>query len=143
MAVVVTKDFLDGAPWDEAKAVTSFTANSNDPNVTSTRNGLKTSGVYEDEEIYTTVLRERQRGARNLTELSNDECRASFGSDNLQSPYLNVLIIANQTSDDSFLTGEMHFPEWGANGAPWFRNDVLQYGYYPRILPARNRRTPD
>lgn len=128
LTAVVTEGFVAGESWNETNALEVFTAKSNDGSL---NNDLKTSWGYRNTSIYTSVLRELQHGAQNLTKLSNDECQNAFGSNDLQSPYLNVLVITNHTSNDSFLTGEIHYPEWGSNGAPWFRTVMQPNSYFP------------
>jgi hypothetical protein len=61
-----------------------------------------------------------QNRSSNLTKLTNSECQSAFGTPKVQSPYLNVLVVTNYTSRDSFIDGLLYYPESGMESLLWF-----------------------
>jgi hypothetical protein len=65
-----------------------------------------------------------QNSSSNLTKLTNSECQSAFGTTKVQSPYLNVLVVTNYTSNDSFINGLIYYPETGMESIPWFNKNA-------------------
>jgi len=60
----------------------------------------------------------------NLMKLSNSECQSAFGTSKVQSPYLNVLVVTNYTSNNAFIDGLLSYPESGISSLPWFNENT-------------------
>lgn len=108
LAAAVTEEFLDGGAWNQTIANHTFTSAGN--------------SQYNDNtpQSYMEILSEMQNSTSSLINLTNDECQSAFGTANLQSPYLNVLLVTNYTQSDSFIDGLLHYPEWETNYMAWF-----------------------
>ena len=108
LAAAVTEDFLDGSSWNETIANATFTQRAN------------AQYNKETNQNFLGVLSEMQNSSSGLVQLDNDKCQSAYGTNTLGSPYLNVLLITNYTSNDSFVDGLLHYPEWATNYMPWF-----------------------
>ncbi|KUJ07684.1 uncharacterized protein LY89DRAFT_742454 [Mollisia scopiformis] len=112
ITALVTESFERGAWWNETYALASFAANS------SQYGDVPKDG--NSAQIPVTTLKSLQSSIHNFTKLENDECEDTFGSRSLNLPYLNVLLVTNYTTNNSFVDGSIHYPERGMNDIPWF-----------------------
>jgi hypothetical protein len=108
MAAAVTEDFLIGGAWNQTIANVTFNDAAN------AQYNKNTPQHFPE------ILSEMQNSISSLIRLSNDECQSAYGTAKLQSPYLNVLLVTNFTSSDSFVEVLAHYPEWGTDFMPWF-----------------------
>jgi hypothetical protein len=69
---------------------------------------------------YLSILSSMQNSTASLISLSNSECQSAYGTSNLQSPFLNVLLVTNSTSPDGVIDVLAHYPEWGTDFTSWF-----------------------
>jgi hypothetical protein len=86
LAAAVTEDLLHGGFWNQTDALQSFNLSSN------------SSHNREVSQPYIEIVSQMQNSTSNLTRLTDIECRSAFGTANIHSPYLNVLVVTNYTS---------------------------------------------
>ncbi|KAK0304457.1 hypothetical protein LTR82_017206 [Friedmanniomyces endolithicus] len=93
-AIVVTHDFLTGAPSNLSWLQTGVTGN-----------GI---GDYE----LLSGLAQVRTHVGNMTHLSNEECIKAYGSTELESGYGTVLLVTSAASNDSAISAWNHDPEF-------------------------------
>lgn len=124
MAAAVTEDFLIGGAWNQTIANEFF------------NNAANAQYNNNTPQHFPEILSEMQNSISSLIKLSNDECQSAYGTAKLQSPYLNVLLVTNFTSSDSFIDVLAHYPDWETNHMPWFNMTSAEHSliYGPGCL---------
>ena len=99
MVAAVTQDFLRGGYWDLPFAYRTYAG--------------KVYSTFNNNTLqpYVEILSGMQNRSSNLTKLTNSECQSAFGTPKVQSPYLNVLVTTNYTSNNSFIDGLLYYPK--------------------------------
>jgi len=118
MAAAVTENFLNGGAWNKSFVNNTF----NSENIRD--QGDKTRLSYSE------TLSQLQNSSSNLTKLTNSECQSAFGTPKIQSPYLNILVVTNLTSNNSFIDGLLFSPETGMDTFPWFNKTFSRASSY-------------